>query len=137
MNKKIFSLIIIAILAISCMPAVSAGTWHLDGDGRLIHYYRITDLATGWSTTKDVAAGDAHDVIIDDTHKLDPIQLQVTYGGVPHPNYHSVLLEVYDGSNVKVNGKLSYNWGCYYDSWLDFTYHNETVKVVGGYIWGA
>jgi hypothetical protein len=137
MNKKIFSLIIIAILAISCMPVVSAGTWHLDADGRLVTYFRITDLENGWFTTKDVAGGDAHDVIVDAySHKNHPITLTVTYAGVPHPNYHSILIPNYDGSDVKaINGLHYIGSKVYYESWIDFTYQNKTVRVDDSYIW--
>jgi hypothetical protein len=135
MLKKLFSLIIIAILAISCIPAVSAGTWHLDADGRLVTYFRITDIDTGWTTTKNVAGGDAHDVIVDDSHKNHHVNLQVTYGGVPHPNYHSILIQKYDGSDVKAINGLKYRGSkVYYESWIDFTYQEKTVRVNDSYI---
>ncbi|MDR3292390.1 MAG: hypothetical protein LBT10_09645 [Methanobrevibacter sp.] len=124
MKIKILSLVLIAIVAISSISAVSAAKdLRVDGDGRVIHQYKLTDQTTGELLySGDVAAGDGHDGDISETHKFHQLLLTLTYGGAyPHPGYHALLINVWDGSKIDIYGEISYNWKMYYDSKLQYT----------------
>jgi len=123
MKLKILSLVLIAIIAISSISVVSAkNELTVDGDWRLVHQYKLTDQSTGELLYNgEVAAGDAHSADISETHKFHQLLLTLTYRGFPHPDYHALLINVWDGSKINVYGELSYNLKCYYDSKLQYT----------------
>jgi len=126
MKLKILSLVLIAIVAISSIGAVSAkDELKVDGDWRLVDQYKLTDQSTGELLYNgEVAASDAHTADISENHKFHQLLLTLTYRGHPHPDYHSLLINVWDGSKISIYAQLSYNWHCYYNSKLQYTVGN-------------
>jgi hypothetical protein len=132
MKIKILSLVLIAIVAISSIGVVSAtDELTVDGDWRLVNQFKLTDQSTGELIYNgEVAAGDAHSADISETHKFHQLLLTLTYRGHPHPDYHALLINVWDGSKINVYSELSYNWHGWYDSKLQYTVGNikKTTK---------
>jgi hypothetical protein len=130
MFKKIISLILIALMLLCAVGSVSAtNTIYVDASWRLVTNFQVTDLSTGWTTSKEVAAGNGHTIHID-LYRNYPLLITVTYRGEPHPAFHAVHINRYDGSNIFVDARLKYNARGYYDTWLYVTYQGKVYDHI-------
>ncbi|MDR3223309.1 MAG: hypothetical protein LBT66_06225 [Methanobrevibacter sp.] len=93
-----------------------------DADWRLCTFFRITDITTGETESIEVAGGDAHTITYDESHKFHTVQVDVTYRGSPHPSNHKVTIWAWDGSCMELYNRVSYNWGGYYNTHLQYRY---------------
>jgi hypothetical protein len=124
MKYKLMSLFMISLLCLSIVGASSAYQIEMDGDWRLVHKYAIS--CGGYSTTYEVAGSDSHSFNIPAEWQNKQIIISLTYRGNPRPNHHSLLVNFWNGhSNIIIDGWLSYNSRCYYESGISWKANDQ------------
>jgi hypothetical protein len=116
LRNKFILLFLVGVVITMNFSCVSANNeLFVDSDWRLVSIWQVSDPSTGWSTNKEVAAGNGHSIDIDESHKFHPLVISVTYRGEPHPKFHQIVINYWDGSNINLYSRLAYNWHCYYN----------------------
>ncbi|MDR3222990.1 MAG: hypothetical protein LBT66_04535 [Methanobrevibacter sp.] len=137
MIKKMFSLVLIALMLLSVVGFASAEYLTVDADWRLVTIFKVTDLnddTTKTRTTIEVAAGDGHDIYLFDNQKFHKLSITVTYRGHPHPDFHQILINSWNGYSFHLYAGLKYNWHCYYESFIDWQYGGHEGTTGGSVV---
>ncbi|MDR1819367.1 MAG: hypothetical protein LBR15_03875 [Methanobrevibacter sp.] len=119
MFKKIAILSTLFLICLGMVGQISAATFEVDADWRLVHNFKLIDINTGELLfDTDVAAGHSTKRTFDSgPHKLHAMQLNIDImSKTCKPNYHSFTNFVYDGGDIKSYCSLDYSvrgW-CYY-----------------------
>ncbi|MDR3291344.1 MAG: hypothetical protein LBT10_04255 [Methanobrevibacter sp.] len=119
MKIKIYSLIIIAILAISSVPAVSAQSIQFgpNSDGRTM-YYSITDVTAGQTlySESNIGSTETSTYQIPNSAKLHELLISVHWVAYAldnngWSNQYSAHIRMYDGGDIIILSHRSYSWG--------------------------